>query len=97
MLDSSTNPSELTALSLDHLVRFSLRGIANDFDAGVRTDDDGLRVSLSLRNVEYVVCTRREIVDGAGVDNIEVLDITTSPPTLASLSDLPVFVQQQIQ
>lgn len=97
VLDSSTNPSELTALSLDHLVRFSLRGIANDFDAGVRTDDDGLRVSLSLRNVEYVVCTRREIVDGAGVDNIEVLDITTSPPTLASLSDLPVFVQQQIQ
>lgn len=97
VLDISTNPSELATLSLDHLIRFSLRGIANDFDAGVRTDDDGLRVSISLRDVEYVVCTRREVVDGAGVDNIEVLDITTYPPTVAALSDLPEFVQQQIQ
>ncbi len=97
VLDSSTNPSELAALSLDHLVRFSLRGIANDFDAGVRTDDDGLRVALSLRNVEYVVCTTRAIAEGAGVDNVEVLDLTTNPPTLASLADLPEFIQQQIQ
>jgi len=97
VLDASTNPTELATLSLDHLVRFSLRGIANDFDAGARTDDDGLRVSLSLRNVEYVVCTKREVVDGAGVENIDVLDITTNPPTLASLTDLPDYVQQQIQ
>lgn len=97
VLDTSTNPSELAALSLDHLVRFSLRGIANAFDAGERTDDDGLRVGLSLRDVEYVVCTKREVVDGAGINNIEVLDITTEPPTLASLADLPQLVQQQIQ
>ena len=97
VLDSSTNPSELAALSLDHLVRFSLRGVANAFDAGTRTDDDGLRVALSLRNVEYVVCTKREVVDGGGVDNVEVLDITTYPPTLAALSDLPESIQQQIQ
>lgn len=97
VLDISTNPSELAALSLDHLVRFSLRGIANDFDSGVRTDDDGLRVSLSLRNVEYVVCTKREVVAGAGSDNVDVLDIRTYPPTVAALSDLPEYVQQQIQ
>ncbi len=97
VLDSSTNPSELSALSLEHLIRFSLRGIANAFDAGERTDDDGLRVALSLRNVEYLVCTKREVVDGAGVDNVDVLDITTYPPTVASLSDLPEYVQQQIQ
>ena len=97
VLDASTNPLELATLSLDHLVRFSLRGVANDFDAGVRTDDDGLRVSLSLRNVEYVVCTKRDIVDGAGVDNIDVLDIRTNPPTIAALSDLPAYIQQQIQ
>jgi len=97
VLDISTNPTELATLSLDHLVRFSLRGVANAFDAGERTDDDGLRVSLSLRNVEYVVCTKREVVDGGGVENIDVLDITTYPPTLVSLSDLPDFVQQQIQ
>ena len=97
VLDDSTNPSELAALSLDHLVRFSLRGIANAFDAGDRADDDGLRVSLSLRNVEYVVCTKREVVDGGGVDNISVLDITTLPPTPVSISDLPDFIQEQIQ
>ncbi len=97
ILDESTNPTELAALSLDHLVRFSLRGIANAFDAGERADDDGLRVALSLNNVEFVVCTKREVVDGAGVDNIEVLDISTFPPTVAALSDLPETVQQQIQ
>lgn len=97
VLDETTNPSELATLDLDHLVRFSLRGVANAFDAGTRTDDDGLRVALSLRNVEYVVCTKRQVVDGGGVENIEVLDITTYPPTLASLSDLPELVQQQIQ
>lgn len=97
VLDSSTNPSELATLSLDHLVRFSLRGVANAFDAGERTDDDGLRVGMSLRNVEYVVCTKREIADGGGVENIEVLDITTYPPTVAALSDLPEYIQQQIQ
>ncbi|MFK7860827.1 MAG: hypothetical protein AB8B64_18565 [Granulosicoccus sp.] len=97
VLDISTNPAELAALSLDHLVRFSLRGVANAFDTGERTDDDGLRVGLNLRNVEYVVCTKREIVDGGGTDNIEVLDITTYPPTVAALSDLSPSVQRQIR
>jgi len=97
VLDRSTNPSELDILSLDQLVRFSLRGIANAFDSGERTDDDGLRVALSLRNVEYLVCTKREIVDGAGEDNIEVLDISSFPPTVATLAELPVSIQQQIQ
>ena len=97
VLDSSTSQAELQALSLDHLVRFSLRGIANEFDAGNQSDDDGLRVALSVRNTEFVVCTRRNVVDGAGVANIEVLDITTSPPTIAALSALPESVQQQIQ
>lgn len=97
VLDYSSNTDELQALGLDHLVRFSLRSIANDFDAGNRTDDDGLRVSISLRNTEYVVCTRRDVVDGGGTDNIEVLDVTTSPSTFVALSDLPQSVQQQIQ
>ncbi|MEO1204071.1 MAG: hypothetical protein AAFX10_15310, partial [Pseudomonadota bacterium] len=96
VLDDSTNPAELAALSLDQLVRFSLRAIANDFDAGNRADDDGLRVAVSLRNTEFLVCTKRDIIDGGGADNIEVLDLTTSPPTPATLSDLPESVQQQI-
>lgn len=97
VLDYSTHPAELAALSLDHVVRFSLRGIANAFDDGSRSDDDGLRVALSLRNVEYLVCTNRAVVDGAGDANIQVLDISDYPPTVASLSDLPLSVQQQIQ
>ncbi|MFK8080903.1 MAG: hypothetical protein AB8B97_11515 [Granulosicoccus sp.] len=97
VLDETTNAAELTTLALDHLVRFSLRGVANAFDEGSRTDDDGLRVALSLRNVEYVVCTKREVVAEGGVANIEVLDIRTYPPTVASLSDLPAFVQQIIR
>lgn len=96
-LDTSTNPDEMAALSLDNLVRFTLRGVANAFDAGERTDDDGLRVAISVRNVEYLVCAKREVADGAGIDNIEVLDISSYPPTVASLSDLPLYIQQQIQ
>lgn len=97
VLDQSSNAAELATLSLDHLVRFSLRGVANAFDSGERTDDDGLRVALGLRDVEYVVCTKREVVDGGGNVNIEVLDITTYPPTVASIADLPDYIQQQIQ
>lgn len=97
VLDQSTHPAELQTLSLDHLIRFSLRGIANAFDAGAREDDDGLRVALSLRNVEYLVCTKREITDGGGTENIEVLNISTSPPTMATLAELPASIQQQIQ
>lgn len=97
VIDESTNPDELAAMSLDHLVRFSLRGVADAFDAGERSDDDGLRVALSLRNVEYVVCTKRSVTDGGGVDNIEVLNLATAPPTIGSLTDLPEFIQQQIQ
>jgi|GEM_PF-738903 len=97
VLDLSTNPSELAALSLDHLVRFSLRGMANAFDAGVQSDDDGLRVALSVRDVEYLVCTQREVVQNGGAANIQVLDISDYPPVPATLADLPEYVQQQIR
>lgn len=96
VLDQSTNAAELEALNLDHLIRFSLRAIANGFDTGERTDDDGLRVAVSLRSTEFMVCTKRNLIDGAGDDNIEVLDLRTSPPTPASLEDLPLDVRLQI-
>lgn len=97
VLDEATNQAELDTLDLDHLVRFSLRAIANDFDSAVRSDDDGLRVSISLRNTEFLVCTRRDIIDEGGEDNIEVLDLTTTPPTAVSLADLPESIQQMIE
>ena len=90
MLSAFDHPDEFALLNLDHIVRFSLRGIANDFDAGVRTDDDGLRVAISARNVEYVVCTGRE-------SGIEVLDLSTNPATLVDISQLPEYVVSLIQ
>lgn len=97
VLDETTNPAELETLALDHLIRFSLRAIADDFDAAVRSDDDGLRVAISLRNTEFLVCTRRDIIDDGGMDNVEVLDLTTTPPTPATLEDLPESIQLLIE
>ncbi len=79
VIDKSSSPDakkELAALGLNHLVRFSLRGIANEFESGVQKEDNGLRVTLHLRNVETLVCTNR-----AG-GQIEVFDLTATPPRL---------------
>jgi len=93
----ATNGPEFSELELDHIVRFSLRNIANAFDAGERSDDDGLRVAVSLRNTEFLVCTERDIVDGGGDDNIQVLDLRNNPATVASIADLPASVQALIE
>lgn len=95
--DNSTQAAALEALKLDHIVSFTIRGIADAFDAGARTDDDGLRISISAESVEYLVCAARTTVEGGGLDNVEVLDLTTTPPTLALLSDLPEHVQSLVQ
>lgn len=71
-------------------MRFSLRGVANTFDQGLRTDDDGLRVAISTRNVEYLVCTDRET-------GISALDLTTTPATVVDLSQIPDYVASMIQ
>jgi len=97
VFDRSLNTNEMDLLDLDHIVRFSLKGFANDFDEGNREDDDGLRVAISAKNVEYVVCTPRESIQGNESANIEVLDLTTQPPTVALLSDLPDHVAQIIR
>ncbi|MFK7977431.1 MAG: hypothetical protein AB8C02_14945 [Halioglobus sp.] len=97
VLDDSTNQAELDTLGLDHLVRFSLRGIANAFDAGDQTEDDGLRVAISLVNTEFLVCTKRDFVEDGGVDNIQVLDLTTTPPQVAAIEDLPEAIQELLQ
>lgn len=88
---SNTDANELAKLGLDHLVQFVLRGKADAFDAGTNSDDNGLRVTLHLKDVEYIVCTPR--LGGA----IEVLDIRTQPPTSANLSDLPKRFQDLIK
>lgn len=90
VLPAADDPEVFEALNLDHLVRFSLRVVANAFDQGLRTDDDGLRVAISTRNVEYLVCTDRET-------GISVLDLTTTPATVVDLSQIPDYVASMIQ
>jgi hypothetical protein len=97
LVDTQAYADELTELALDHVVRFKLRNIANAFDAGERSDDDGLRVAVSLKNTEFVVCTRRAFDEQAGLNNIEVFNISSGVPIAATLSDLPEHIQGMIQ
>ena len=98
VVDRATNAEAFDLLNVDHIVRFSLRGIANTFDNGERNDDNGLRVAVTLKNTEYVVCTRRQDFSEAdGLENVEVLDISQGTPVVASLDDLPAYVRELIQ
>ncbi|MEE9335335.1 MAG: hypothetical protein V3U65_14695 [Granulosicoccaceae bacterium] len=76
---NAAEQSELTALGLDHLVRFTLRGPAAD----ASNPDTGLRIAVHLQNTEYLVC------GSATAGEIVVLDLTTSPPTPIDLSQIP--------
>ena len=90
VIAAADHPQEFELLDLDHLVRFSLTGVANDFDQGLRSDDDGLRIAINTKDVEYLVCTDRE-------SGISVLDLTTTPATVADLSQIPAYVASMIQ
>ena len=78
-------------------MRFSLRGIANSFDSGAQTDDDSLRVAVSLKNTEFLVCTKRDVITGGGDDNIEVIDLRGDTVAVATLDDLPGYVRSLLQ
>ena len=85
VIDASTSidaEDELDALGLDNLVQFVLRGIRDAFEAGEQDEDNGLRVTLHLKDVEYVVCASRD----GGV--IEVLDLRVSPAAVVSIDDI---------
>ncbi|MCH9696709.1 MAG: hypothetical protein K0U68_01270 [Gammaproteobacteria bacterium] len=77
---SENAKAELDALDLDHLVRFTLRNQADEFKNGEQATDNGLRVTLHLKDVEILVCTNR---DGG---KIEVIDLRRSPARLISNS-----------
>ncbi|MEM7254717.1 MAG: hypothetical protein AAF493_25170 [Pseudomonadota bacterium] len=74
-----TESDVLDELNLDHLVRFIIRGEADDGDAD---GDNGLRITLHLRNVETLICTSR---DGGLID---ILDLTSAPPSPSVLGDV---------
>ena len=71
---AADDAAALEELGLDHLVRFFARGEA---DNGDEDGDNGLRVTLHLIDVEYVVCGPR---DAGGP--IEIFDLRVSPPAL---------------
>jgi hypothetical protein len=96
-LANDDNQTSFEALGIDNIVRFSIRGIANAFDAGDRADDDGLRVAVTLKNTEFLVCTKRELDAATPANNIEVIDLRGNSPVVAAMSDLPQYVQDIIQ
>jgi len=71
--------AELDALGIDRLIRFILRGPAND----ASNPDTGLRIAIHLLNTEYLVC------GGTATGEIVALDLRTSPPTPIGVSELP--------
>lgn len=58
--DSAETRQELDALGLDNLVRFVLREKREAFEAGAQDIDNGVRVTIHTKSVEYVVCTCKE-------------------------------------
>ncbi len=84
---NAAEKAELTALGLDHLVRFTLRGPAAD----ASNPDTGLRIAVHLQNTEFLVC-------GSTVaGEIVALDLTTSPPTPIDVSQIPVQAYALVQ
>lgn len=78
----------LNELNLDNLVRFVLRGPRAAFEAAdasidPTTLDDGLRVAIHLKNVEYLVCA------GQTADTVKILDLRTVPAQEVDASQLP--------
>jgi hypothetical protein len=80
---SATSGASLASLGIDHLVQFFARGAANAFEGGQQTTDNGLRVTMQIRDVEILVCSSR---DGGA---IEVFDLTVSPARPLPLESLP--------
>ena len=72
----------LEALGIDHLVQFFIRSFADDFRDGKQNIDNGLRVTLHLKDVETLVCTNRD----GGL--IEVFDLTQVPAKQIDLDDI---------
>lgn len=84
--DSHEARKQLKELRLDNLVRFVLRGVRDAFEAGEQDVDNGVRVTIHTKSVEYVVCTSREAGEGGG--QIEVIDLTGDYPRLINLHEI---------
>lgn len=88
------NGDALTALKIDHLVRFIIRSQRTNFIESQNTEtplsDDGLRIAVQLKDVEYLVCS------GAEAGTRQVFDLTVIPAQEVDVSQLPLKVQTLI-
>jgi len=92
-IDESTSADaadELAALNVDDLIRFVIRSARDDFEAGVQDVDNGLRVTLHLKGVEFVVCASRE------GGEIRYYDLSANPPAEVDILDLPAGVRARL-
>ena len=86
VVDQAASPmyaDELEALGLTHLVLVYDRAVADSFAAGLQGDDNGLRATLHIREVEFLLCGSRQ----GGL--MDVLDLTLSPPGFWNPRRLP--------
>ncbi len=82
------NQAGLEELNLDNLVQFILRGPRAAFEAAdpntdPNTLDNGLRVAIHLKNVEYLVCA------GQTSGTVSILDLRSVPAQEIDASQLP--------
>ncbi|TQV82799.1 hypothetical protein FLL46_23810 [Aliikangiella coralliicola] len=83
-------------LGLEHLIRFVLRGPRANFESEVAADpnldpatlDDGLRVAIHLKNVEFLVCT------GKTAGTQQIFDLRQVPAQEVDASQLPLQAYQ---
>lgn len=89
--DSKETAEGLATLEVDQVIRFVIRDIRNDFERGVQIVDNGLRVSLHIKNLEFLVCANR---NGKA---LEYIDLQTNPPKVKPISSAPLKIQQMLR
>ncbi|MCQ3975314.1 MAG: hypothetical protein DPW09_17870 [Anaerolineae bacterium] len=93
VIDDSSDanaPAQFESLGVQQLVRFFLRKQADAFEGGQQSDDNGLRQTMHIKDIEFLICPTR--AGGA----IEILDLTASPPTATELSALALNQRLQL-
>ena len=90
----NTNITAIEELNIDHLVRFVIRSQRNDFILSQETAnplvDDGLRISMHIKNVEFLVC------GGVEKDTKKIFDLSVTPAVEVDISQLPPKAQSLV-
>jgi Ca2+-binding RTX toxin-like protein len=93
VIDDSSDanaPAQFESLGVQQLVRFFLREQAAAFEGGEQSADNGLRQTMHLKDIEFLICPTR--AGGA----IEILDLTASPPAITDMTALALNQRLQL-